>query len=498
MKNLTDAERWRLLELCERAVSEQISPEERSDLNGLMRTHEEARELFARALQQHAELRYDNRLVKELAGEAPRVPAGGSQNSSRKDRTPWGPSLLAAAAGVAIMGFVTAMWGWQLGPSKLAAMNPTVATVIKARECKWAGSTLPTAEGSRVTTGILELAEGIATLKFDSGAEVVMEAPATLEIVNAMECRLVRGTLMADVPPSAIGFVVETPDARVVDYGTRFGVSAGEDGKYLVKVLEGLVEVNPKSETGKPRQLRGGQSVDNGLRQLQLVPPPADLIESRRWHPKSILDAGDGWQIISTAYGRGKDTYVQNGTRGKGFGKDPYFRVKRSDFSPELIRKGYIAFDLAKFQGQEKTDAELVLNIEPSDLGFASLVPDSTFAVYGLADEDQDTWNEHSVQWQQAPAQPAAKDLKAPKHLPDPGKSVLLGRFTIAQGVSRGTRSIQGKALLDFLKQDTNGIVTFIICRETNESSRDGMVHAFATKESGSNTPPLLRVKVAP
>ena len=46
--------------------------------------------------------------------------------------------------------------------------------------------------------------------------------------------------LVADVPPSAKGFTVDTPDAKVVDYGTRFGVSTGEDGKYHVQVLEGL------------------------------------------------------------------------------------------------------------------------------------------------------------------------------------------------------------------------------------------------------------------
>jgi hypothetical protein len=54
---------------------------------------------------------------------------------------------------------------------------------------------------------------------------------------------------------------------------------------------------------------------------------------------------------------------------------------------------------------------------------------------------------------------------------------------------------LRGKALVDFLKKDTNGMVTFIICRETDETTKDGLVHAFATKESGSNTPPLLRVK---
>ena len=82
------------------------------------------------------------------------------------------------------------------------------------------------------------------------------------------------------------------------------------------------------------------------------------------------------------------------------------------------------------------------------------------------------------------------------KHLPDLTKVKLLGRFEIAQGVNRGTRTLRGEALRDFLNADSNGIVTFIVCRETDETQRSGLVHAFATKENrGKNAPPLLRVK---
>ena len=48
-----------------------------------------------------------------------------------------------------------------------------------------------------------------------------MEAPVSLEVVSAMECRIKSGTVVADVPPQAKGFTVQTPDTRVVDYGTH-------------------------------------------------------------------------------------------------------------------------------------------------------------------------------------------------------------------------------------------------------------------------------------
>ena len=64
------------------------------------------------------------------------------------------------------------------------------------------------------------------------------------------------------------------------------------------------------------------------------------------------------------------------------------------------------------------------------------------------------------------------------------------------QGTTRGSFSIRGESLVGFLQADTNGMATLIICRETDESSRNGLVHAFATKENSRNTPPILRVKM--
>lgn len=482
---MNERDQWHLLELTERSLDGQLSEAERGELNVLLRENEEARVLYAKAIQQHAELHFDERLTRELVHpEATPLQTPVIKRTATLGLQVW--RMAAVLAILAVAGIT-----WHFSGSKAQGAK-TIATVIKAKQCKWAGSTLPTAEGSRVTAGTLELVEGIATVKFDSGAEVVMEAPATLELTNAMSCNLVRGTLVADVPPSAIGFTVHTPDAKVVDYGTRFGVSTGEDGKYHVQVLEGLVEVSPNT-TKEPRKLRAGESVDTGLRRSQLHPQATAEQEPNRWQPNTILNAGDGWQIVSTAFGHGKDSYIQSNPKAKNFGSDPYFRVKATSFAPELNRKGYVGFDVSRFQGTDLEDAELVLSIEPSDLGFATLVPDSTFDVYGLTDESQDEWKEDSLSWDGAPAHDPEQKVR---NLPDESKAVLLGKFEIAQGVSRGKRSLRGQALLDFLKKDSNGMVTFIICRETDETTKDGIVHAFATKESGSNTPPLLRVKM--
>lgn len=469
-------DQWRLIEQAERYADGRLSEAEAAALDQQLKTDAEARQVFAEALYTGAELRHES--------SASMTTAQVTTHPQTKPATRWW-----RYAAAIILSLGVGMW---MSPQSKGQPR-MVATLVKAQQCQWAGSTLPTVEGARLPAGTLDLIEGLATLKFDSGAEVVMEAPATIEVLDAMNCTLKRGTVVADVPPSAKGFTIDTEKAKVVDWGTRFGVSAGDDGQYMVQVLEGRVDVNPKGTT-EVKQLLKGQTVDHGWFKSRLNPESNAETEPSRWRPDVILDGGDGWQVISTAFGRGKDSYIQGGLKNKrDGGSDPFFRVKYSSNSPELTRKGYVAFDLSKFAGHKFTDAEFVLTIEPSDLGFASVVPDSTFDVYGVIDESADDWEETGISWENAPAH----DPKDPvRNQPRMEKTRLLGRFEVAQGISRGTRSIRGEALRDFLNADTNGIATFIICRETDETQRSGLVHAFATKENGGkNAPPLLRVK---
>ena len=470
------AEQFRLIELSERYADEKLSAAEMTALEAELRTDAAARSFFAKALHQHAELSFDHSWHSQAAPV--------SQPTVRP--VWWRHAITAAAAACVTIGFV-----WLQ-----STRDGTVATLIRAQQCQWAGSSLPTVEGARLKPGMLDLLEGLAVLRFDSGAELVLEAPATVEVLDGMNCKLRRGTLVAEVPPQAKGFSIDTKDAKVIDWGTKFGLSAGEDGKYMVQVLEGLVEVDDKSGT-PTKKLEKGQRVDRGWSHSQLHPTLGDGDDSEpsRWQPAIVMDAGDGWQAITTAFGRGKDSYIQSTEKtANDFGTHPFLRVKRSrDTKPDLNRKGYISFDLSKFSGRTIEDAELVLTIEPSELGFASFVPDSTFAVYGLIDETEDRWEEAALSWQHAPAHDPAQ---AERHLPLAAKVKLLGKFEIAQGINRGTRKLRGIDLASFLSADTNQIATLIICRETNETQDSGLVHAFATKENGTRSAPMLRVKV--
>jgi ferric-dicitrate binding protein FerR (iron transport regulator) len=118
--------------------------------------------------------------------------------------------------------------------------------------------------GQEVVPGPLAIDRGVLRLDFSSGAQVAVEGPATLEILDEMHIILGRGVATATVPDSAIGFSVDTSAARIVDKGTDFGVSVGDDGLTEVCVFDGEVEVDHHaagSTSGPPLRVVEGQAV---------------------------------------------------------------------------------------------------------------------------------------------------------------------------------------------------------------------------------------------
>ena len=116
--------------------------------------------------------------------------------------------------------------------------------------------------GERLEAGHLTLERGVVRLDFVSGARLAVEGPAKIEVVDEMRVVLLRGVVTATIPESAIGFVLDTDTAHLVDLGTAFGVSVGDDGTTDVCVFEGKVSVNRKGSTSSQRSLvREGQAV---------------------------------------------------------------------------------------------------------------------------------------------------------------------------------------------------------------------------------------------
>jgi hypothetical protein len=170
-------------------------------------------------------------------------------------------------------------------------------------------------------------------------------------------------------------------------------------------------------------------------------------------------------------------------------GAHPLIMVKHSDLpaSAKNERRAFLTFDVSTIAAHDVAEAQLILDPVPSGFGISTLVPDSRFAVYGLTDEALDGWSENEARWDTAPGCNDAGPL--------PAQTRKLAEFWIPRGGSGDQLTVRGDALAQFIRQDTNGLVSFLIVRETGETDPSGLVHAFASKEHPTARPPTLRIK---
>jgi hypothetical protein len=475
-----------LQQLCEAAIEDRLTPEQLARLEKLVLENPDARRYYVSYAHQHGCLQWsaaDPSLMER--GTKKEI----QPNLIGKDTTSGGAVLnrkrilfrgLVFAAGILL----------SVGLSWSLLAEREIATLASSNGCKWDGGSLPTETGARLGAGRLRLAEGIARIIFDNGAEVKLEGPAELELLSGDRCVLRSGRLVAKVPPSAIGFTVDTPTAVFIDQGTEFGVNVRDGKSSDLQVFNGAVDAK-HLESGQTERLLTGRNRRFSAEEVVDFDPQAEK-------PAVVLPAprpgGDESRVvhISTAMGRGKDTYVQPLFPSPNSSEILLLVKNTINDKSDFNRKAYLGLDLKPIAGLTILDAQLSFTFTPTGMGFASEVPDSTFIVYGLTDEAADGWDEKTLRWKDAPANgPGGAGL-------DAEKVVRVGTFEIAQGALEGTRSIGGPALADFLNRDTNAIVTFILVRQTLGSGRADMVHGFANKEHPRLPPPTLKLTVAP
>jgi len=159
------------------------------------------------------------------------------------------------------------------------------------------------------------------------------------------------------------------------------------------------------------------------------------------------------------------------------------FHVKNSG-GGSTTRKGYIRFDTSTLT-DPVIGATLDLVVSQEDIGNNSNV--QTIHVYGMTDESLDGWLTSSATWAGAPANDTSSAYEA-----DLTEAVLLGTFTYQGSEGVGiTKSFTSDLLVDFLNDDTNGEVTFILGRT---GSQGGHNLLFAGDSHQTFDPPTLRV----
>ena len=235
--NLTDDEVLELNELCGAVVDGTLTEAQRVRLGRWVAESDEARRHYVRALGQSASLLS---YAAEVHAETPDAPV----RLAKVFRfSLWWTAVVPAAAALVFGLF----FGGGGSVDEPAAAQPSdfVGRVTGVKGVQWVSGAHAT--GAHVRKGqTLELAAGYAEVTFDSGARVVLEGAAALEVNSAWEVTLRRGTLKANVPPEAVGFSVANSAVRVVDLGTEFTMVADANGAEVF-VLKGEVEAAPRA-----------------------------------------------------------------------------------------------------------------------------------------------------------------------------------------------------------------------------------------------------------
>lgn len=180
---------------------------------------------------------------------------------ARQSPLRWLPTLVAAGIAACVAVALIAALNWPTARTAVAAPEH-LATLISAQGCIWTGNASLVA-GRRLPAGMLRLASGRALVRFDGGAQIVLNGPADLSIDSAGSATLALGSVTVRISEQAAGFSLHTPTSEVVDLGTEFAVAVASDGVTAIQVLEGEVELRPRQQplTAPRQRVRAGQAL---------------------------------------------------------------------------------------------------------------------------------------------------------------------------------------------------------------------------------------------
>lgn len=283
-----------------------LSPADKTELEQMLREWEAARRQFWARASLHglsyaaAKLNYAAETAAATANDVPpakRVAPRGTVNwLAWLPR--WGLALgLSAACVVAVGGWFllnrapvpnpTSSYNSDDGdemaedPSDIAPApmdTHAVATLTRGAGVIWAYGTNSDLEvGAPLDPGLLRLKSGVVEIQTLSGARMILEGPAELDLVSQQEARLQYGKLSAHVPERAHGFKVQVPGLTVTDLGTEFGVNRLPERPPEVYVFQGKVELALASTRQPAQLLTQGQGVE--VQKEQVLPLQTNRVQ---------------------------------------------------------------------------------------------------------------------------------------------------------------------------------------------------------------------------
>ncbi len=267
-------------------------------LNELLRGHPAARDAYIWRLEVHSRLASDPDLfpgalapspagpgnVEVVPDPVPRLrrsseawPSSPTRRTPDLERpVPRAPRSRVVAVLMAFAACLTLVaigwWGlqvWNQGGRK-GARSSAVAMLNRVVDARWSDRDESPRLGAPLEPGWLRLDSGLAQVVFYSGARIVIEGPAELQVVSSGEasCRL--GRLTAEVPPQAHGFRIRTPQVLVTDLGTASGLHV-KDRQTALHAFQGRIEFQPATGSAKQDLQAGSGVVVEESRPLRLV-----------------------------------------------------------------------------------------------------------------------------------------------------------------------------------------------------------------------------------
>lgn len=241
----------RVTELTSSLLDGSLDQAGKTELNDLLRGDPDACERYLDLTESHAALLHDH-VGDELLPEIPENVV--SFPPPRKSQS-W---IAAAAAGIILLAgnYFLQSYVRYVDSKEPQMAGDWVAVVSHAVEPVFEKDSPVSTEGDALAAGPFHLQSGLVQIEFFSGASVIVEGPAELDLKSPwlIECR--RGRLRTFVPEPAQGFTILTPEYKAVDLGTEFALSVNEDGHSELHVVDGEVRVDDFS--GKEIQLIEG------------------------------------------------------------------------------------------------------------------------------------------------------------------------------------------------------------------------------------------------
>ena len=231
-------------ELILRYLHGEASPAEVTELERRLADDPAARRRLLRESGIDTDLR---EIARERAASPTLSPAEPPPSTSTLRRL-W---VLAAAAAVILAAFLA---GWM--PSR----NREIATITQASNAKTVEESARFDVGQPLKAGRISLKSGVLEIRLSNGVTLIQEGPGELELISPMRALLHAGQVVVRVPQNAIGFQMDAPSVRVVDFGTEFALKTGPALVTDVQVFEGVVEASP-AQGGFSSRLEAGRAV---------------------------------------------------------------------------------------------------------------------------------------------------------------------------------------------------------------------------------------------